>query len=123
MSMIGNFMRVPAELLAELRNDPERISDVLYPEDEDAPKPGAQLDVDKAWHGIHFLLNGEAWEGEPPLNFIVGGQEIGDVDVGYGPARGFSVDEVRAIATALGPITGETLRSRYNARELTKHEI
>src|SRR5579862_2201195 len=27
-------------------------------------------DVDKAWHFIHVLLTGTAFEGHPPLNFI-----------------------------------------------------
>jgi len=59
-------------------------------------------------HGIHFLLTGTAWEGDFPLAFIVrGGREVGDV--GYGPARIFTSDEVQAIANALRPITREVL--------------
>ena len=73
---------------------------------------------------LHFLLTGSAWEGDPPLHFIVaGGESIGEVDVGYGPARGFSPDEVRAIATALQPITADALRARFDAAALAKHDI
>src|SRR3990167_6610036 len=35
-------------------------------------------DMDKAWHGAHFVLTETAWEGKPPLDFLVrGGREIG----------------------------------------------
>ena len=51
MSMIGNFLRVSPATLDELRADPERITDVLYPDDDGEPDGAAQLDVDKAWHG------------------------------------------------------------------------
>src|SRR6187401_1556372 len=29
---------------------------------------GQSTDLDKAWHGIHYLLTGTAWEGPAPLN-------------------------------------------------------
>jgi hypothetical protein len=55
----------------------------LSGDDEDIEDPHADLDVDKAWHGIHYLLTGTAWEGDPPLDFIVkGGSQVGDVDDG-----------------------------------------
>jgi hypothetical protein len=73
------------------------------------------LDIDKAWHGIHFLLTGSAWEGEFPLAFLVSaGKEIGDEDVGYGPARGFMSREVREIASALEAISPDELHSRFD---------
>ncbi|MGE5184160.1 MAG: YfbM family protein [Acidobacteriota bacterium] len=117
MSMIGNFLRMSSRKVEALRANPERITKVLYPDEEGdtVMSDDVHLDVEKAWHGIHFLLNGEVWSGTPPLDFIVAGEPIGDVDVGYGPARGFLADQVRAIATALEPITPEVLRSRYDA--------
>ena len=61
MSMIGNYIRVSPARLAELRAKPDSIMDFLYPDD---PSPLANhLDIDKAWHAIHFLLNRETWGG------------------------------------------------------------
>src|ERR1700722_3238791 len=98
MSMIGTFRRTRDARLDALVSNPDTISDYLagYPDDAaDAGEAYADLDVDKAWHGLHFLLTGTAWEGAPPLDFIVkGGRQIGDVDVGYGPARAFSSADV-----------------------------
>ena len=118
MSMIGNFLRISSKKVEALRAHPERITKVLYPEEGEGDtmmSDDVHMDVEKAWHGIHFLLNGDVWGGKPPLDFIVAGEPIGDVDVGYGPARGFVADQVRAIATALEPITADVLRARYNA--------
>ena len=43
-----------------------------------------------------------AWEGLHPLNFIaVGGESVGDEDVGYGPARALRWGDVAALAGAL----------------------
>src|SRR5687767_12235877 len=76
---------------------------------------GERTDLDKAWHGLHYLLTRTAWEGDAPLNFLVaGGREVGDIDVGYGPARVLSAAEVRAAADALARLTDEELRSRFN---------
>jgi len=52
-----------------------------------APDELQRLDLDKAWGGLHFLLTGTAWEGEPPHSFLLDGDTVGDIDVGYGPAR------------------------------------
>jgi hypothetical protein len=120
MSMIGNFLQLSSEELAVLLADPSRVEEFIYPEGEENEK---NIDVDKAWHGIHYLLAGDTWSGEPPLaNVVLGGTEIGD-DVGYGPARYLTADEVRAAADALKGITPEKLRERYVASELSKNEI
>lgn len=102
MSMIGEYLRVRPDELARLRASADSIVDYLYPEDEDDLPPERRLDVDKAWHAIHFLLNGSPWEGElPRFNAVLGGEPIGDDDLGYGPVRFLTADEVRDVADAL----------------------
>lgn len=62
---------------------------------------GASISLDKAWHGVHYLLCGKAEPGtDLASQAVMGGTEIGD-DLGYGPARYFDVDEVAAIAREL----------------------
>jgi hypothetical protein len=80
--------------------------------------------LDKAWHGIHYLLTGTAWEGDPPLNFLVsGGQEVGEEDVGYGPARTLTPGETREIAGALAAVSDDQLRARFAPGEMMRLEI
>ena len=83
-----------------------------------------ETDLDKAWHGIHYLLTGSDWGGDPPLNFLVtGGLPVGDVDVGYGPARVFHSSEVARIHDALCAIQPDELRRRYNPDAMMEQEI
>ena len=80
--------------------------------------------LDKAWHGIHFLLTGTDWSGEWPLNFIVeGGAEIGDDYAGYGPARGFGKDQVKEIAGALEQLREDELKRRFDPTRMMELEI
>lgn len=75
------------------------------------PPEGNTLDLDKAWHGLHFLLTGMADATEPPLDFLVaGGHQIGPEEDGL---LALSADETRAIAAALAPLTREQLLARY----------
>ena len=86
--------------------------------------PVEDIDLDKSWHGIHYLLTHTMAEGDPPLNFlIVGGTEVGDIDVGYGTARAFYSTSVREINDALKGINAEYLSKRYNAVEMKRLDI
>jgi hypothetical protein len=124
MSMIGNYLRVSAKQLEEIHREPSGIMNLLYPNGETDHATGTHLDIDKAWHGIHFLLNGEPWgETAPGLGFIVvGGSEIGE-DAGYGPVRGFSSPEVKLIHRALETIDGTTLVERFDAEGFERNEV
>ena len=123
MGMIAMFRRLSDADLSRLREEPELVADYLGDDESDGFGPFADLDVDKAWHAIHFLLTGSAWEGDPPLNFIVtGGTPMGD-DLGYGPARGLTSSEVGKVAAALKLIAPDSLLQRFDPAALTSAEI
>jgi hypothetical protein len=62
---------------------------------------GSPLDLGRAWHGIHVLLNGSAWGGSPPLyDAVLGGTPIGDPS-SYEPIRFVSPADVKAVAAAM----------------------
>lgn len=83
-----------------------------------------QVDLDKAWHAIHFLLCGSAYEGDGPTAFLLaGGAVIEGSDMGYGPARAFRSKETAHIHSVLSTIPPETLRARFNAKALTAADI
>ena len=83
---------------------------------------GATISLDKAWHGIHYLLCGAV---EPTTTLIsktiLGGTEVGDDFSGYGEARYFSVAETAAISSELnrGNLEAEMTR-RYDPAQMTK---
>ena len=123
MSMIMMFRRLSDADLSRLREEPELVADYIGGDEPEGFGPFTDLDVDKAWHAIHFLLTGTAWEGDPPLNFVaIGGTELGD-DLGYGPARSLTSDEVRNLAAALKDIPTATLLQRFDPEALESAEI
>ena len=64
---------------------------------------GAPVDLGEAWHGLHFLLNGSAWGGSPPLfDAVLGGTPLGD-PTSYEPIRFVAPADVKAVAAALPP--------------------
>jgi hypothetical protein len=75
--------------------------------------PGHSVSLDKAWHGLHYLLCGAIGPAPGPLGQAVfGGRELGG-DKGYGPARGFTPAEVSEISQALSM---RGLRGQLKAR-------
>jgi hypothetical protein len=91
---------------------------------EPAPDECAECDLDKSWHGLHYLLTGSAAGGDPPLDFLMeGGRAVGDVDVGYGPARAFTSAELGAIQAALAQCSDTELHARFDPARMTNLEI
>jgi hypothetical protein len=81
------------------------------------------LNLEKSWHVLHYLLTGEAEEAQPPLgNAILGGKGIGD-DLGYGPARFLTPQQVQEIASALASMKKEDLASRFDLDAMIKAQI
>lgn len=121
MSMIGNFVAIDGATLNRLMGNPGEVVDFLYPEGGDGP-PNA-LDVEKAWHAIHFTLNGSQWEGHGALGMVVlGGTEIGE-DAGYGPARYLLQGQVKEIAEALLKISKEEFIERFHPEAMDAQKI
>ena len=74
---------------------------------------GADISIDKAWHGVHYLMCGQAVPGSDLASQVVmGGTDVGD-DLGYGPARYFTPVQVAAIAREL---SRPNLEAEMNAR-------
>ena len=100
--------------LKELKQDASIIHQVISEAYEDND-PERCLQLGKAWYWLHFLFTGSIDEGDPPLNFLMdGGRVVGDIDVGFGPARSFTRKQVAEIAQALDALTIERLLERVD---------
>ena len=79
--------------------------------------------VDKDWHGIHFVLTGNTPEQKGALGQAVfGGKALGD-DLGYGPARLLSPEEVKKVSNALQSFTDAQFKKGYTQKKMNKQEI
>src|SRR5258707_15539924 len=121
MEMIGNLRPASDAEIQQLLASPTDVTRFLYGADADGRE---RVVLKKAWHAIHFVLTGSRLGGDEPLNFLVSeGTPVGEVDVGYGPARVLSSAQVRLLASALAPIDPELVAERIDLRKLDEEVI
>ena len=81
-------------------------------------------DLEKAWHGLHYLLSGTV--GEPDESAlgraVLGGTEVGEDFSGYGAARRFPPAEVGEVAAALGASDDEVM-GRFDPQRMAELQI
>ncbi len=111
-------------ILARLFGRARDEEPVAVPDLELTDAEQVECDVDKSWQGIHYCLNGTAYEAESPMDFMtVGGEMLGDVDVGYGPARAFRSGQVEQIHAHIDGIGVEDLRAKYEPQRMEELDI
>lgn len=148
--MIGCFRSASDEEIEALIRKPDRIRHVLFNDFTGSQKkPGflarlfglayepdkeliiwtpengnEEFDVDKAWHGIHFLLCDDPAGAGDILGFIMdGGHFIGRIDVGYGPARAFKQNELEQIYMAIENIQTSDLKKKCDKKRFNANNI
>lgn len=122
MSLIGHVYLLSEPRIRHLLGEPSAVAGVIDGAYND-PAAGF-VDLDKAWHCLHYLLTGSVRGGEPPLDFILaGGHAVGTEDLGRGPPRAFLPSEVSAIAGALGVLDVKQLMARFDLQKLERLQI
>jgi hypothetical protein len=102
-----------------LRLTPITITEV-DPEsgDEDgSPDPDRSIDIEKAWHGLHFLLTGTADEGEEPACYLLrGGEDLDD----EGVTRALRPGQVQQFSQYLSALDADDLARRYHHHRIDR---
>ena len=86
------------------------------------------LSLEKAWHGVHYLLAGSAESGpELRSQAVLGGMELGDDPEGfsgYGPARYFRAAQVRELSEELRrPEVESEAVARFDPAKMSQLQI
>jgi uncharacterized protein DUF1877 len=125
----GSALRVrtvrPRGLLGlAFRLVPITITEVVSDPREDAvPRVidrDRSIDIDKGWHGLHFLFTGTADSGDEPACYLVrGGEDLDD----EGQARALRPDQVQRFAEYLSTLNPAELTRRYDPARMAKLEI
>jgi hypothetical protein len=116
-SMIFFAVAVPADQAEQFVND-ERQMLVVF-----RKKDGNVVNLDKAWHGLHYLFTGSPTDTRGALGqAILGGTNVGK-DLGYGPARVLSPEQVKKVARALSEVTAEGLTAKYDVHAMQRAEV
>jgi hypothetical protein len=111
------YRRDDAEVQA-LLEDPERVEELLDEDDDEA-----SVEVDKAWHGIHWLLTGSGEPTDSPLSDVIfGGRPFGE-DLGFGPARVLAAAGVVRVAGLLGSLDDDVVRGRMDSAAMQRAQL
>jgi uncharacterized protein DUF1877 len=117
MSMISVLTMVSDDEIRALHDSPENIDNVTG-------ENRNSIDLDKAWQGVHWLLTGTDFGGEPPLCYIVtGGEEVSFTDFCYGPPRTLTSKQVAEWDDALSKISEDELAKRFDATAMLAADI
>lgn len=106
----------PDEIRALLAK-PDTLNDVI------GADPARKVSLEKAWHGLHFLLTGGASGGTGPEAVLLAGGEPVGKDRGYGAARLLRPEAVDTLSTTLSAISDDQLWGRFDASRMTTEYI
>ena len=124
MSKIGYFLALKPEQADELALNPATVADFIADAVDEQDELGADfLDVDKSWHGIHFLLTGAVTGGDAPLAWVVFAPTSIGEEADHGTARLLKQDDVVAVSKALAPITADKLKRKCDWTVMNDREI
>jgi len=111
--ILGFLLRLTPVTITEV--DPDAPETLNY-----VPDTTKELDLEKAWNGLHYLFTGTSDEGREPACFLMkGGEDVDD----EGLARALSPDQVKRFAAFLSSLTPDQLRGRFDAKRMMKLEI
>ena len=120
--ILGWLLRLSPVSISE--NDPDAV-----------PPPGAEngalrpnIDLDKAWEPLHFLLTGTALEGEEPACYLACGgeelvEELDDEQNVYSSIRVLTPEQVVAFDRYLSSLTIDELRRRFDVNRMVELRI
>lgn len=117
MGMIQYYLRADDAKVKEIQEG----DSVFHSSSDDK-----MLDIDKAWHAIHFTLTGEVW-GFDEDNFlsqlVLGGEPVNDDDIGYGPARLLTKDIVVLLADELENWEEDDFREKFDLKAMIENKV
>jgi hypothetical protein len=143
------LIRTSPENVEALRDRPRALAEFICPEDpiyeepeqgffaklfgrtpkiDTRPVPARfdsdEVDLDKSWHIVHYLLCGDAGRGEGPLALI--GDDLhplAEYDLGLGKPNVISSGQVKAFAAAASGMKTEDFLARYIPSEMPLSEL
>jgi hypothetical protein len=105
-----------------LKLTPITISEVEPLDDNEAAAfdTDRTIDIEKGWHGLHFLLTGTADEGDEPACYLVrGGEDIDD----EGIFHALRPREAKRFAEHLSGLSRSDLEKRFDPQRMMQLEI
>lgn len=115
MGMIGYLRRIPEQSLSSLIHGGLDLYAYIQGDE------GEELDLDKAWHGLQYLLCGDAWSGEGPLfDALMGGKALNEDEQEDIIVRYLTPDEVREVSSALESVSEPDLAKGFEPDDMNE---
>ncbi len=116
MGMIGGYVAVDRTLIEQLAQGKRNMDDIDM-------EHFADLDIDKAWQAIHFVLCGTLMDGTPPKGFVVPMISKQHIDFGEYGAFYLFPEQVQEASQFLESLTEEEFQQMYDFNMLVENEI
>ncbi len=129
MGMIGNLLRISTKELEDFLADSTLLEERIYSETDDMSGKENYLDLNKSWEGLFYIITGyplaELGNIQPPLEWSIFGSESVDdeQDLGYGPARYSTAEQVAQIIAVLQNLSSEQFKQRFKPEEMMSKGI
>ncbi len=113
MGMIGYLKRIDRQRLAALIEGKEDLYAYIHEEE------GGELDLDKAWHGLHYLLCKDPFGGEGPLfEALMGGRPLNEHEEEDIIVRYLTPEQVQEVAEALAGTEPQQLVDNFDPDDM-----
>lgn len=121
--MIGNYYMTDGETVEKIQREEISLVDLIYDENNNTNEESS-LDIDKAWHAIHFTLTDGMEERKDILsNVVFGGRPINNEDIGYGPAILLTVEEVQEVHQEIKDISQNDFRDKFSMQKMVENDV
>lgn len=133
MGIVYSLIRVSPETVDALRDNPRHVAEFVYGDAAlyQAPKPGLlrklfgakqaevgapvparrdgdEVDLDKSWHIIHYLLTGSEGASESALNIIADERDkLAEIDLGLGVPFVIDAKRVAEVSSAMSQVSDD----------------
>ena len=141
MGMVGNFRTISDSSIDALRRRPMLLEPLLFDDEELLEgarlgffgrrtfarlraEPAEEIDIDKSWGMLHFVLTGTETTGPWPQNFMFSGEEIFDKSKDDGiVAMAHRRARLKEIRDVLAKVTPSLIEERWGADRMKELDI
>ncbi|EFH05982.1 hypothetical protein HMPREF0220_3016 [Clostridioides difficile NAP08] len=121
MGMIGCYTKISEENVFKLQQAEENLQDFVF---EDSNE-NSTINIDKAWHAIHFTLTGCPFGGDEDNIFsklVLSGNILMEID-GEFPVMLITANDVKKLSKAMNSLEEQEFRKRFNINEMLENNI
>ncbi|MDM5232820.1 YfbM family protein [Lysinibacillus pakistanensis] len=116
MGMIGYYIALPEEEIQQLAARTKMLEDM-------DPYNRENLDIDKSWQALYYLLCEDICDGGPPLGYVVPMDQANYLEFGDIGAFYLTHRQICEAYQAIEAMTRDELLAKYNYNKMLEEDI